>query len=113
MPSKPVFVSSLLAFLFLVTALLYKRHLDTAADEHLKSVLEGLLKAENAVRQTNDLRVAVGFGSCVDVIGPGLDILEKIRAEVPSVPEHFDTVHNKEELEKIFAYFFRHGAAAE
>lgn len=96
--------------LVLLSSYLYRRHMDV---KHLDTVLMGLLEAERAVPLDSGLRVAVGFGSCVDVIGSAMDVLAKLSASVPDKPEHFNTVHNQEEFEKIFAYFFRHGAAAE
>lgn len=96
--------------LIILVAYFYRRHEDVI---HLDRVLAGLLEAENAVPLNSGIRVAVGFGSCVDVIGPALDLLKKLEASVPENPQHFNTVHDQEEFEKIFAYFFRHGAAAE
>ena len=81
--------------------------------ERMTAVLNGLLKAEQEASLAHQLRVAVGFGSCVDMIGPGLDILERIGAVPPDKPVHHDSVQNVDELQRIFAYFFRHGAAAE
>jgi len=81
--------------------------------ERMTAVLNGLLKAEQEAPLANELRVAVGFGSCVDMIGPGLDILGRIGAAPPDKPLHYDSLQNMDELQRIFAYFFRHGAAAE
>lgn len=110
------------AVLVLVLAILYRRHqgpADEAVDPpaaaagHMARVLRGLLAAEDAVPLDRDLRVAVGFGSCVDVIASAADVLRTLNASVPDDPQHFNTVHDQEEFERIFAYFFRHGAAAE
>ena len=81
--------------------------------ERMTAVLNGLLKAEQEAQLANPLRVAVGFGSCVDMIGPGLDILQRVGAVPPDKPEHYGSLQDMNELQRIFAYFFRHGAAAE
>lgn len=115
---KLVVVGSVLV---VVLAFLYRRHqgpadetLDpTATTGHMARVLRGLLAAEDAVPLDRDLRVAIGFGSCVDVIASAADVLRTLNASVPEDPQHFNTVHDQEEFERIFAYFFRHGAAAE
>jgi len=103
-------LGSLGTLLIALCVYFYRQHLITAK---LESVLDGLLRAETAVAVDTNLRIAIGFGSCVDVIGPGMTILEQYGALPPNVPEHFDAVHNQGEFEKVFAYFFQHGAAAE
>src|SRR6218665_2526416 len=100
------FVSTLI----ILAAYFYRRRDDAI---HIDRVLAGLLEAENAVPLDSGIRVAVGFGSCVDVIGSAIDFLNDLKASVPENPQHFNTVRDQEEFEKIFAYFFRHGAAAE
>jgi len=102
----------LLSVLVFIAALVYHRGVQMET-ERMTAVLNGLLKAEQEVSLTNQLRVAVGFGSCVDMIGPGLDILERIGAVPPDRPLHYGSLQNVDELQQIFAYFFRHGAAAE
>jgi len=105
-------IAGALAVLVFVVALLYRRGVETET-ERMMAVLNGLLKAEQEAALMNQLRVAVGFGSCVDMIGPGLDILECIGASPPDKPKHYDSLRDTDELQRIFAYFFRHGAAAE
>jgi len=102
----------LLSVIVFIVAFVYHRgvRLET---ERMTAVLNGLLKAEKEASLTHHLRVAVGFGSCVDMIAPGLDILERIGAVPPDTPGHFGSLQNLDELQRIFAYFFRHGAAAE
>ena len=93
-----------------LAVLLYRKRLES---NRLSAVLAGLLEAESIPSIHSELRVAVGFGSCVDVIGPGLEILSNVGAVSPDHTEHYDILHNMDELQRIFAYFFQHGAAAE
>jgi len=102
----------LLSFLAFIAAFVYYRGIQKET-ERVTTVLNGLLKAEQEVSLASHLRVAVGFGSCVDMIGPGLAILERVGAVSPDKPQHYDSLQNVDELQQIFAYFFRHGAAAE
>lgn len=107
-------IGTLKVFIGLLTALIaviiYRRQAET---NRLTAVLAGLLQAESSVSLDSQLRVAVGFGSCVDVIGPALEILNRAGAVAPAETEHYDSVHNMEELQRIFGYYFQHGAAAE
>jgi ADP-dependent glucokinase len=94
----------------LVAVIVYRRQAET---NRLTAVLAGLLQAESSASLDSRLRVAVGFGSCVDVIGPALEILSRVGAVPPAETEHYDSVHNMEELQRMFTYYFQHGAAAE
>jgi len=58
-------------------------------------------------------KVAVGFGSCIDVVADGLSVLDKFEAVSPDVPEHHESLSNYDEFLKTFAYFYEHGAAGE
>ena len=78
----------------------------------LQSVLNGLLEVESRAQVRQDAKVAVGFGSCLDILGNGLEVLSKLGATPPSDPENFNTLQSLNEFEKTFAYFFMHGASA-
>ena len=105
------------SFLVILAAYLivYRRQTndDDVLRNRLDSVLSGLLRAERQVQLGRDPKVAVGFGACLDVIGDAVSVLDKLGAMSPHLPEHFDELESLEDLEKVFAYFFRHGAAAE
>jgi len=104
--------AGVISVLVIIAAIVYRRW-ELLETDRMTAVLNGLLKAEQEVAMASKLRVAVGFGSCVDMIGPGLDILARIDAEPPDQPKHYDSLHDLNELQRIFAYFFQHGAAAE
>ena len=105
-------IAGVLSVLFVIVAVVYRRGVDVETGR-MTAVLNGLLKAEQEAALTSQLRVAVGFGSCVDMIGSGLDILGRVGALPPDNPKHYDSLQDMDELRQIFAYFFRHGAAAE
>lgn len=77
-------------------------------------VLNGLLELEagNFVASgVHKPRVAVGYGACLDLFVNATDLLDKY--SLPGVPEHFDEIQNDEQFLQSFAYYFKHGAAAE
>ena len=104
-----------LSILVILAAYFYKRQTNDSdvLRNRLNNVLSGLLRAERQVALGSEPKVAVGFGACLDVIGDAVDVLEKLGARSPDLPEHFNELESQEDLEKVFAYFFRHGAAAE
>ena len=104
---------SLLALFVVLAAYFCRRSNDDELRKQLESVLSGLLKAERKVRPNPQNRVAVGFGACQDVISNALKVLDIVGAEAPDLPEHFNELSTLQDIEQVFAYFFRHGAAAE
>lgn len=96
--------------IILLAAYIYYPYRNNRVD--LKVVLSGLLQAEAMVQVSPETKIAVGFGSCLDVVGNGLHVLEKLGDLVPDTPENFKEIHNMNELTKTFAYFFMHGASA-
>ena len=71
------------------------------------------LQAEKKVQLAPETRIAVGFGACQDIYTDAMRVLDGIGASTPDKPEHVSEIHTREDLEKIFTYFFEHGAAAE
>lgn len=80
----------------------------------VKSTILGLLRSENDYEKENQARVAVGFGSCLDVMVPALKAFEKLNLTQPPPPPHrnFDFISSMEQFEETFAYFFQRGASA-
>ena len=79
----------------------------------LDVVLSGLLK-EEAFREVNGHnKVAVGFGSCLDVFVDALSLFRELDVSPPAAPVHHDVIGSSRELAETFAYFFEYGAAAE
>ena len=99
-----------LVFLILAYRISNKGHYHADLDR----VLDGLLR-EETFRLVNHQRhkVAIGFGSCVDVISDGLEVLRALDIKPPNETAHYDVVSSEKELAEGFAYFFQYGAAAE
>ena len=104
-------ISSFLPLLIIIIAYIYVKNKNE--DDYLERVLKGLIKEERSVNISEDLRVAVGFGSCMDIIVDGLDLLEKLGFQPPDEAAHHDLIGSEQELREAFAYFMREGAAAE
>ena len=73
--------------------------------------MASLLKQEKTASVCPNVRVAVGYGACVDIFVNAKDLLGK--HEPPKYPGHSNDIQTREELLETFAYFFSHGAAAE
>jgi len=56
-------------------------------------------------------RIAIGYGACRDLFVKGSHIMAN--QSFPDNPEHFLAVGNADELRRMYAYFFKAGAAAE
>lgn len=80
----------------------------------LDRILSSLLREEKfrKVHHQNH-RVAIGFGSCVDVFVDGVELMKSLDISPPSPPVHHDVVTSENDLAESFAYFFQYGAAAE
>lgn len=90
---------------------IYFRNSEQLLQQRLHSVLTALENLENSYKVNPRPRVAVGYGICTDVYIEAGNLLEW--SEEMGQPQHFDEISSKEELMKSFAYYFRHGAAAE
>lgn len=112
MASAPVKFGSLLSFCILLYAVYYRKN--DISDERLSSLKEHLLflESENRVGQGNlQPKVALGYGACHDLFVNATALLD--HRELKGNPRHYNEISNKEEFLKSFAYFFKHGAAAE
>lgn len=100
-----------LAALLLGLALLWLRPRQLLPDTRLHTVIHSLLHYE-ANRPLEDRpRVAVGYGACRDLFVSGAFVMEN--QSFPEQPQHFQDVQDKEQLRRMYAYFFQAGAAAE
>ena len=79
----------------------------------IRSVLDGLLRAERNVSVRPLPRVAVGFGSCLDGVVDGVRLLRSLRVKPPRAGKYHGAVRTEQEFVEMFAYFFEAGAAAE
>ncbi|KAL3875249.1 hypothetical protein ACJMK2_038173 [Sinanodonta woodiana] len=114
MISSKVKVLSLISIIIVLIAFLFKKYTDDRLRQKLDHVLSGLLLAEKkATPLASQTRIAIGFGGCLDYVLDAMEFVKKLNLTAPDEPEHYDSVESKEQLSKLFAYFFRHGAAAE
>lgn len=101
---------SVLTVLIVLVAIYY-RNSENVLQKHLQTLIHGLEKLENKHVITSRPKVAIGYGVCTDVFVNAKDLLNY--SEEVGRPEHFDEINTELELLKSFAYYFRHGAAAE
>lgn len=95
----------------IVLAAIYYRNTDDILQKRLLTLLHGLERLENKYVITRRPKVAIGYGVCTDVFIDAKHLL-RYSNEIGR-PEHFDEINTELELLKSFAYYFRHGAAAE
>ncbi|GBP50326.1 ADP-dependent glucokinase [Eumeta japonica] len=91
---------------------MYYRNKDL--DDRLSPVRDNLLNLEtqNIVAYGNKQpRVALGYGACHDLFVKATALLN--HTEMNGDPRHFNDISTKDELLRSFAYYFKHGAAAE
>ena len=86
------------------------------ADELLRggrvdTVIASLLRYEANRPLAAVPRIAIGYGACRDLFVDGSHIMAN--QSFPDNPEHFLAVGNADELRRMYAYFFKAGAAAE
>ena len=104
---------AVLVSISLVLVAIYLSYRKNHFQADLRSILDGLLYQERRYNVNKENRVAVGFGSCWDVVSNGVDVMKTMGMVPPENTQHFDTISNAEELSRSFAYFFQKGAAGE
>lgn len=112
MAGAPVKLGSILSFCAVLYAVFYRR--DYFGDVRLSSVKEHLLHLEKENRVGSGIhqpKVALGYGACHDLFVNATSLIN--HKDLKGKPEHFNEITSKEEFIKSFAYFFKHGAAAE
>ncbi|XP_066588073.1 ADP-dependent glucokinase [Prorops nasuta] len=95
----------------IVFVAIYYRNTENILQKRLYTVLQALERLENKHIITTRPKVAIGYGACTDVYIDAKYLLQY--SEEVGRPEHYDEINSQLELLKSFAYYFRHGAAAE
>ncbi|KFM82676.1 ADP-dependent glucokinase, partial [Stegodyphus mimosarum] len=103
-------IGTLISLAMVFVAYLYNKNKSENESVKLAETLTGLLAEEKSASVGAGTKVAIGFGSCQDIIVQSNQV---IFDPAPEEPEHFYSIATKEEFLKVFAYFYRHGAAAE
>lgn len=112
MAGTPIKLGSVLSFCIVLYAMYYRKN--DMGDERLHPMREQLLILESQNRVglgSFQPRVALGYGACHDLFVNATLLLD--HRELNGEPEHHSEIRNNDELLKSFAYFFKHGAAAE
>lgn len=80
----------------------------------LENVLIGLLKEEKAGGELpTDLSIAVGLGSCLDIIVDGIPVMNALGIATPEKPKYHDNMLIANDVAEMFALYLSQGAAAE
>lgn len=103
------FLLSITVVLIAYVALQYK-NADLIQRE---KVLIGLLEEERSGQLSTDLAIAVGFGSCLDILVDGIPLMKSLGVEPPKVAKYHETMETLEQVREMFAFFLSEGAAAE
>ena len=85
----------------------------TNKSSRVENVLAGLLKEERSVNFSTDTKIAVGFGSCLDLFVDGIPLMDALGLKPPDEAKYHDPITNLQELAETFAFFLSNGAAAE
>lgn len=102
--------SCVVSLLFLVLA----AYIPTQKQEaDLTRILQGLLKEEEFPLRNQPRRVALGFGSCVDILTGGLEFFEQLGIAAPEKPLHNSIISSEKQFAETFAFFFERGSASE
>lgn len=100
----------LVSLLFLILAVYIPTQKHKA---DLARILHGLLKEEEFPLRNRQNKVAIGFGSCIDIVTNGVELLDRVGIAPPETPLHNNVISSKEEFAKTFAFFFERGSASE
>lgn len=112
MAGAPVKFGSILSVFIVIYSVYYRKKL--VGDVRLAPVKEHLLslERENGVGLGDwQPRVALGYGACHDLFVNATSLLD--HRMLSGEPRHVNEILNKSEFLSSFAYFFKHGAAAE
>jgi len=109
MIQKFLTVGTVFSVLFVLIAVYFNSSPENELNIRLKHVLQGLIDVESRFKSEMP-KVAVGYGACNDLFVEGKDFLQY---DDTVIGVYYEDINTIEELKRIFAYFFRHGAAAE
>lgn len=114
MSSKSLKLSfgALLSLIFVLIAYWYESSIDHNLRLRIELTLESLLNIEESVSVNPKTKIAIGFGSCLDIIVQSRDVIIDTFS-APLQPKHYEMITTREQLLEVFAYYFQFGAAAE
>ena len=91
----------------------YYESIKSMDNKRLENVLNALLIQEKSVNISTDLPVAIGFGSCLDLLVDGIALMNALNKEPPKQKKYHQKIKTLNELSEMFAFFFSQGAAVE
>ena len=102
-------------FVIIVGVLAYIYFEKPVSDEknRLENVLAGLLAEERSVNLSTNLPIAVGFGSCLDILVDGIPLMNSLGVPPPSEPKYHENIETIDQVAEMFAFYLSKGAAAE
>ncbi|XP_055952517.1 ADP-dependent glucokinase-like [Argiope bruennichi] len=103
-------IGTIVSIVIILLAYMYNKYKLQQDSNILEETLAGLLREENSAKISPGTKVAIGFGSCQDIVVQSNQV---VFDRPPKYPEHHFSIANKEEFLEVFSYFYRHGAAAE
>lgn len=106
---KFITVGTVFSVLFVLIAVYFNSSPENELNLRLKHVLQGLIDVESKFTSETP-KVAVGYGACNDLFVEGKNFLQY---DESVLAEYHEDINTLEELKRVFAFFFRHGAAAE
>lgn len=95
----------------LLLAFYYRSNQEDLLHRRLKIVLSGLLTS-NHRKEIHHPRIAVGYGSCKDLVFDAHKVLKGDYMN-HNCEEDVASINTHDELLNSFGYYFKHGAAAE
>ncbi|XP_054153267.1 ADP-dependent glucokinase-like [Oppia nitens] len=110
--SPKVWLTAIISMVVLLMAYWYDKSRVDDLLARVELTHQSLLDIEASVSVNPKTKIAIGFGSCVDVITQSRDvILDRYRP--PKDPKPHDIIETTDELLEVFTYYFQFGAAAE
>lgn len=105
-------IITLLSIAVLTSAYFANKYYKDRLRERLDGTLESLLTVERSVHINPNARVAIGYGSCLDIVAPASHLIT-LHHSPPLDPSHHGIINTQQELLESFAFYYKFGAAAE
>lgn len=105
---------SVISLFVLFGSVIIQSYLESNKLASLTLLLSNLLYHENS-HKSNNVRIAIGFGSCSDLTVTAVEFLnytEKLNV-LNEKNKTSDEIHTEEDFLRSFSYYFSNGAAAE
>lgn len=102
----------ILSFVVVLSAYYFDKYHKNILRQRLDATLESLLEVERSIQINEDARIAVGYGSCLDIVTHSSNLITD-SFNPPNEPTHHGIINSQDELIESFAFYYKFGAAAE